>query len=186
MAKIFYKEEEIRLIKFKQQKDQFEEIVELKKEATDDANRHFSNKIDINYFAPKAVITTGLNKLKSTKFSKKWKSLLHEDEGNQEASFILHGSYDQANVAPTDPLFEMEKVKLFEVQLLNEEINNMINQKLEKATHFSQEARSRDSTNSKHRDSKIKVKHQNSEKINLNNKMFEGLKKNIARDSSQN
>lgn len=103
MAKIFYKEEEIRQIKLKQAKDQFEEIVELKKEAADDAAKIYMNKIDISCFAPKVVITPGLSKLKTAKFNKKRKSLLHDDEGNQDHSFMLHGSQEQGYIAPVDP-----------------------------------------------------------------------------------
>lgn len=52
MARIFYRDDEIRLTKKMQQTDHFEEIVELKKEAAEDAIQWYQNKIDIGCFAP--------------------------------------------------------------------------------------------------------------------------------------
>lgn len=90
MAKIFYKEEEIKEVIIKQQQDLFEEIVELKREAVDDA-KMLCNKIDISCFAPKPVVTTGMTKLKTAKFNRKQKSLLLEDENMDQSQ---HASWD--------------------------------------------------------------------------------------------
>jgi hypothetical protein len=130
MARIFYNDDEIRLIKKIQQTDHFKEIVELKKEAAEDAIQLYQNKIDIGCFAPVKVVTAGMTKLKSNKFKNKRKNLYDESQKELSLDFSIQ---QESPVLVVDDQNDIEAVKMIEVARLNYEIEDLINHKIEKA-----------------------------------------------------